>query len=212
MSKISVKSECATLVKWEIRNFSTIAARNDPEKRLISDDFQLDSSAIKCYLKFQPTTINGTDKNYSSFFLHVQDFAGQSYIELRWHFWIENELGEKIEECGKSLYNFYLYCIFVDTEQVFDNKPGKNSWGVPQFVHHDELYSADNQFVKNDVVFLCARIVRGDALPKLKTDFNRNLWSSYNKGLTGECTLLVSGEELKVWFNFIEITYLFLGL
>jgi hypothetical protein len=31
-----------------------------------------------------------------------------------------------------------------------------------------------------------------------KPEVNRNLWNSYKEGLTGECILNVSGEELKV--------------
>jgi hypothetical protein len=104
MGELEIKKELiiATTVKWKLTNFSTVAARNNPKKQLFSKDFHLDSSAIKCRLEFQPTSINGTDKNYSSLYLHVQDFAGQSTIKLRWHFWIENQLGEKIEEYGKT--------------------------------------------------------------------------------------------------------------
>jgi hypothetical protein len=58
---------------------------------------------------------------------------------------------------------------------------------------------------------LCARIIRGDVLPKLQTELHRNFWSSYNEGLTDECILKVSGEELKVCFNIMKITYSFLG-
>jgi hypothetical protein len=96
MTKLNVQSECKTLVKWEVSNFSTVAARDNPEKRLNSGDFQLDSSSIKCYLQFRPASIDVKDKNYSSLFLFVRNFAGQSAIKLRYDLWIENKLGEKI--------------------------------------------------------------------------------------------------------------------
>jgi hypothetical protein len=98
MTELEVESECMTLVKWKLANFSTIAARDDPMKRLKSKNFQLDSSSIKCCLQFQPTTIKGEDKNYSSLHLFVQNFAGQSFIKLRYHFWIENKFGEMMAE------------------------------------------------------------------------------------------------------------------
>lgn len=98
MSELEIKSESVTLVKWKLSNFSTIAARNAPKKRLYSSIFELDSSAIECFLDFQPTTIHGEDKNYSSLFLWVIGFAGQSSVKLRLCFWIENELGKKIQE------------------------------------------------------------------------------------------------------------------
>jgi hypothetical protein len=98
MSELNIESECTTLIKWQLANFSTVAARDHPQNRVKSDVFQLDSSAIKCYLEFQPTNLNGTDRNYSSIYLRIKDFAGQSTIKLRFGLWIENELGEKISE------------------------------------------------------------------------------------------------------------------
>jgi hypothetical protein len=99
MGEIEVKSESTTLIKWKLTNFSTIAARDDPKKILFSKEFQLDSSSIKCCLKFEPTTRDPDEyKKYSSIFLYIRDFAGQSYIRLRYKFWIENELGEKIRD------------------------------------------------------------------------------------------------------------------
>jgi hypothetical protein len=80
---------------------------------------------------------------------------------------------------------------------VFE-KPDKNGWGYADFVHHDKLYLAINQFIKNDVVFLCARIIREDLKPQTETKFYHNFWSSYKEGLTGECVLKVSNEEFKV--------------
>jgi hypothetical protein len=56
---------------------------------------------------------------------------------------------------------------------------------------------------------LCALIVREDALPKPPTQFHRNLWNSYKEGFTGECTLKVSGEELKVILNVLNLFKLF---
>jgi hypothetical protein len=73
-------------------------------KRLNSDVFQLDSSAIKCCLSFEPTSIEGTDKNYSSLYLRVQDFADQSSIKLRFQLWIENELGEMMAETKSKFF------------------------------------------------------------------------------------------------------------
>jgi hypothetical protein len=97
MDELDVKRESMTLVKWKLANFSTVAARDDPEKRLFSKFFKLDSSTVKCYLKFDPTNKKKDgDRNYSSLFLVVRDFAGQSTIKLRYSFWIENELGEKM--------------------------------------------------------------------------------------------------------------------
>jgi hypothetical protein len=99
MAKLNVQSECTTVVKWEVSNFSTVATRDDPKKELNSYDFQLDSSAIKCYLSFDPTNRHKDgDKNYSSLYLHVKDFADQSFIKLRYRLWIENQLGEKAAE------------------------------------------------------------------------------------------------------------------
>jgi hypothetical protein len=92
MSGLEVNSECTTIVKWKLANFSTVASRDDPNKALLSDYFQLDSSDIKCRLQFEPTnTHDNGDKNYSSVYLHVTD----SNIKLRLKFWIENELGDK---------------------------------------------------------------------------------------------------------------------
>jgi hypothetical protein len=90
--------------------------------------------------------------------------------------------------------------IFIDAESVFEIPNAKN-WGFFEFVHHDKLYSANNKFVKNDVVFLCARIVRKGVLPRPPSDFCQNLWLSYKNELTGECILKVSGEEFKVILN-----------
>jgi hypothetical protein len=105
MSTLSIQSEYTTTFKWEVSNFSTVAARNDPKKRLNSDDFKLDFSAIKFYLQFQPTTRQKDgNKNYSSFYLSVQNFAGESSIKLCYRFWIENQLGEKISETKGSFF------------------------------------------------------------------------------------------------------------
>lgn len=86
--------------------------------------------------------------------------------------------------------------------------------GTYDFVHHNDLYSPDSQFVKNNVVFFCTRIFNGNVLPKQliepyriilrdmlseePTKFHRNLLKSYEEGFTGECTLKVPGEEFKV--------------
>jgi hypothetical protein len=106
--------------------------------------------------------------------------------------------------------------IFIDDEDVFENKPGNKRWGYWNFVRHDKLYSANNQFVKNNVVFLCARIIREDALskqkPQMDTEFYHNLWSSYNEGLTGECILKVSGEEFKVKLSSFAMLQVILDL
>jgi hypothetical protein len=107
MNELNVQRECTTIVKWKLSNFSAIAARDDPKKELASDDFQLDLSVIKCYLSFEPTSIEGTDKNYSSLYLHVKDFADQSSIKVRFDLWIENENREKIEECGTHLLKLF---------------------------------------------------------------------------------------------------------
>jgi hypothetical protein len=97
MSELEIK--IATTIKWKLANFSTVAARDNPMKRLFSKDFQLDSSAIKCCFRFDPTNkVQNGDKNYSSLFLCVRDFAGQSSIKLRFDLWIENELGKKTAE------------------------------------------------------------------------------------------------------------------
>lgn len=99
MSKLEIESECKTLVRWRIDDFSNFTSRNDSETQLNSDDFQLDSSAIKCYLLFYPTWKNlDKNSNYSSLFLCVRDFGGQSSIILRFDLWIENEDGEKSSE------------------------------------------------------------------------------------------------------------------
>jgi hypothetical protein len=100
MDELEIKNGfiITTIVKWKLANFSTVAARDDSQKKMLSKDFHLDSSAIKCYLQFQPTSIGDSDKNYSSLYLHVKDFAGQSSIKLRFDLWIENELGEKTAE------------------------------------------------------------------------------------------------------------------
>jgi hypothetical protein len=100
MSELEIQGddERITVFKWKLSNFSTVAARDDPNKELDSGDFQLDFSAIKCYLKFRPTTFNGTDRNASSLFLCVKDFAGQSPIKLRFNLWIENEFDENVAE------------------------------------------------------------------------------------------------------------------
>jgi hypothetical protein len=78
---------------------------------------------------------------------------------------------------------------------MFD-KSKKQGYGRSEFVHHSMLYSTDSQFVKNDVIFLCARIVQGDALPKQSTEVNRNIWSPYKE----EFTLIVSDKKIKVKF------------
>jgi hypothetical protein len=97
--EIQHEDERITVFKWKLSNFSTVAAQDDPDKRLYSDDFQLDSSDIKCCLEFEPTNRHKDgDKNYSSFYLGVKDFADRSSIKLRFNLWIENELGEKIRE------------------------------------------------------------------------------------------------------------------
>jgi hypothetical protein len=98
----------------------------------------------------------------------------------------------------------YLYWIIIDDEDVFKG-PNEDNWGYADFVHHDMLYSPNNQFVKNDVIFLCASIIRGDVLPKQLTKFHRNILSSYKEGLTGECTLVVSGKEFKVKIKLFKV-------
>jgi hypothetical protein len=103
MDELEVKNGFTTTVKWKLTNFSTVAARDDPENFLLSKEFQLDLSFIKCCLSFEPTNIHpGTDKNYSSLYLRIQDFAGYSSIKLRYRFWIENEDGEKMAEYAKG--------------------------------------------------------------------------------------------------------------
>jgi hypothetical protein len=201
MSELQIQreGENTTLIKWKLSNFLTVAARNDPKKELKSDVFQLDSSDIKCYLTFRPTSPVAEEKNYSSIFLYVKDFVNKSSIELRYRFWIENELGEKIRETeGKFFERLYLYCIFIESDRVFENDPVKNSWGYSKFANHGHLYASKHSFVKNDVIFLCARIVYKHFL---STEFNRKIWNCYKEGFTGECTLKVSGEELKVILN-----------
>jgi hypothetical protein len=105
--------------------------------------------------------------------------------------------------------------IIIDAENVFVEGSIEDTWGYRDFVRYDKLYSVNNRFVKNDVVFLCAHVIREDALskPKIetKTEFHRNLWSSYKKGLTGECTLNVSGKEFKVKITLFRILYFILG-
>jgi hypothetical protein len=108
MSELNIQRECTTVVKWKLSNFSTVAARNDPNKELLSDVFKIDSSGIKFCLNFEPTNIRGCD-DYSSLYLVVRDFAGKSSIKLRFDLWIENELGEKIAEpISKSFKVFQL--------------------------------------------------------------------------------------------------------
>jgi hypothetical protein len=105
MSRLEVKSECTTLVRWKVANFSTVASRNDPKKYLISNAFKLDSSDIKCCLIFEPT--NRWDikyKDYSSIYLCLEDSHENFNIKLCYKFWAENELGDKNAEYpGKNV-------------------------------------------------------------------------------------------------------------
>jgi hypothetical protein len=105
MSDLDIKSQCTTLIKWKVANFSTVASRDDPTNELWTDIFKLDSSDIKCRLRFYPTNKqDGGDKNRSSIFLYVSDLNGNSSVELCYRFWIENEFGDKIaEKPGKYL-------------------------------------------------------------------------------------------------------------
>jgi hypothetical protein len=99
MSDLEIKSECTTLIKWKVTNFSTVASRDDPNKELWSDKFKLYSSGIKCRLRLYPTNKKDSgERNCSSFSLHVIDFDGNCNIKLRCRFWIENELGDKTAE------------------------------------------------------------------------------------------------------------------
>jgi hypothetical protein len=99
MSALEIESGCATLIKWKLANFSTVASRDDPNKELESDFFQLDSCSIKFCLLFCPTNNKDSgDKNYSSISLHVADFNGNASVKLRFKFWIENEFGYKTAE------------------------------------------------------------------------------------------------------------------
>jgi hypothetical protein len=99
MSDLGINSECTTIVKWKLANFSTVASRDDPNKNLCSDYFQLDSSDIRCRLKFDPINRqNSGKKSHSSLFLYVTDFSNNFNIKFRLKFWIENELGDKTAE------------------------------------------------------------------------------------------------------------------
>jgi hypothetical protein len=73
-----------------------------------------------------------------------------------------------------------------------------NSWGYPRFIHHDRLYSPNNSFVKNDMIFLCVRIVRGDSLPTFPTEFHRNFFAAYKRDLHGNAILKVADKTFKV--------------
>jgi hypothetical protein len=109
MSELDIKSECTTLIKWKVANFSTVAASDDSDKFLSSDFFKLDSSEIKCYLRFDPTNNHDSgDRHYSSIYLYVSDLNGNSGVKLHIKFWIENELGDKIaERPGKYITQVY---------------------------------------------------------------------------------------------------------
>jgi hypothetical protein len=97
MSALEIESECVTLITWKLANFSSIASRDNPNKELKSDTFQLDSSGIKCCLLFCPTTKKGNeDKQYSSMFIHVVDFNGNASVKIRYRFWVKNESGDKL--------------------------------------------------------------------------------------------------------------------
>lgn len=82
---------------------------------------------------------------------------------------------------------------FLETKGEFI-KSKNYFYGYPAFVHHDKLYSPK----KNDVVFLCCRVVRESSAPIIQSEFRPKLYESYQLGLVGECTLDVSGKQYKV--------------
>jgi hypothetical protein len=112
MSQLEVKYDSTTRIRWKISNFSTVAARDNIHNSLYSDDFRLDSSSVKCYLRFEPTNRDSLgDSDHSSIFLHVRDFANMTTLELSYRFWVENELGDAIRDHRDGKYLSHLFDI-----------------------------------------------------------------------------------------------------
>jgi hypothetical protein len=90
--------QAVTSFKWKINDFSKVAALDDPNKVLSSDDFQLDSSPINCNLIFEPISRQTNGDRLSSLYLYVHKFGNQPTTKLGCRVWIENEIGESAPE------------------------------------------------------------------------------------------------------------------
>jgi hypothetical protein len=134
--------------------FSKVASRNTPTSILESKIFTLNGSNAKFFLSFEPTnkTKNGS-KEYSSLYLVSKDSNEAVSIELKYRFWIENRYGKKIKPGNSNIY-FYSNNLFLGLNFKFESI--RDLFGYTEFVHHDRLYSPQNDFVKDD--FICCEI------------------------------------------------------
>jgi hypothetical protein len=87
MNPLEITSKLATIVKWKIENFSELAARDDPKKRLHSNVFHLDYRLLLGI---------SSDKDYSPVCLFIKNSGDAQSIKIGFKIGIKN--GERIRE------------------------------------------------------------------------------------------------------------------
>jgi hypothetical protein len=96
------------------------------------------------------------------------------------------------------IYNYDLVHILADSHTFTNDRTGRG-W---TFAHHDKIYSPDNDFVKDDFLFVCCQvrpvIEHSGLIAKFDKELRARLFSLYEKGVDEKCILKVDGEKLTV--------------
>jgi len=177
-----------TVYKWPIINFSRTASRDNPTRKLESEVFTLSGSNLMFCLQFHPTNMK-EPYSYCSVFLCPKNFGGATSIKLEYKFWIENNRGEKI----KRKLGYYV--------RKFSRI--NFGFGSREFIHHNRLYSPQNDFVKNDFIFICCEVRRllPNTVEQKQPAIDTKEWKFFDGGFADWCTIRVSNHDFKIGKN-----------
>ncbi|KAI6185103.1 hypothetical protein M3Y97_00668800 [Aphelenchoides bicaudatus] len=125
------------LFKWPIKNVSNVV---NLDSQLESKQFRIPSIKSTFNLLFHPVNKNDVFKNYSSLCLRVNDLKTAATIYCK--FWIENNRGERMEQTAE------MFLFGAPTDYVC----------FPEFVRQDKLHLNNNNFIKDDFVFMCCEL------------------------------------------------------
>jgi hypothetical protein len=117
-------------------------------------------------------------------------------VRFGWKTTVDNELKEEV--C-LWIYNYEFKRALV-SRYTFEKE--NSGYGWPKFAHHDKVYSPNNDFVKDDFLFVCCQVRPIIEHNGLSADFDKklrmNLFSMYEKGIDEKFTIKVNSEELTV--------------
>jgi hypothetical protein len=172
---------------------------------LTSEFFEIKgSNGGEYWLQFCPMSNDDDYKNDCALNLILKNLNGNKPIEVEYKLWVENIYGQQMGQRKGLLFKetmntaFDLDTIKVDTIDI--------GYRDPKFLHLDQLYSEG--FVKNDILLICCTVNQVSSNkedPITEKELREKLFSLYEQGFTGNCTIRVKDESFKRVFNLLAI-------